>query len=162
MSLYFLETTAYVKLFVQEVGTEALLGWMATIEDSRKLILMLTPLEIHAAIRRRQRAGQMSAEAAEMALKKLEEATARIVQQPVNSGVLEYARQVVDRTPLRWPEALQLGAARLARSMAADRQLIFISASAGLLEAAKAEGLKTMSPLEMAGAGQGQEEPAAG
>ena len=40
-----------------------------------------------------------------------------MVQQPLNPGVLEAARQLLDRTTLRWPEALQLGAALAARDM---------------------------------------------
>ena len=40
-----------------------------------------------------------------------------MVQQPLNPAVLEAARQLLDRTTLRWPDALQLGAALAARDM---------------------------------------------
>ena len=62
MSFYFLEATAFVKLFVQEPGTDALIGLMEAAEDNRKLISASTPLEIYAVIRRRERAGDITQE----------------------------------------------------------------------------------------------------
>ena len=58
MSCYFLESTAFAKLFVQEPGTNALIRLMETVEDNRKLIAASAPLEVYAAIRRRERAGR--------------------------------------------------------------------------------------------------------
>ena len=61
MSFYFLEATAFVKLFVQEAGTNALISLMEGAEDNRKLISASTPLEIYAVIRRRERSGGIDA-----------------------------------------------------------------------------------------------------
>jgi hypothetical protein len=55
VSCYFLESTAFAKLFVQEQGTDALIRLMEAVEDNRKLISASTPLEVYAAIRRRER-----------------------------------------------------------------------------------------------------------
>ena len=63
-----------------------------------------------------------------------------MVQQPLNPAVLEAARQLLDRTTLRWPDALQLGAALAARDMFQGTEIIFVSASTHLLEAAEARG----------------------
>ncbi len=149
MSFYFLEATAFAKLFVRETGTDALIKLMETVEDNRKLISAGTPLEIYAAIRRRERAGQIAPESATGALELLRLESARMVQQPLNPGVLETARQLLDRSTLRWPDALQLGSALTARDMFPGIQIIFISASAPLLQAARAEGLETMDPARM-------------
>lgn len=146
MSFYFLEATAFAKLFVREAGTDALIHLMEGAEDNRKLISAATPLEVYAAIRRRERAGQIAPEAASGALDLLRLEAARMVQQPLNPGVLEAARQLLDRTALRWPEALQLGAAVAAREMFPGTEIAFVSASASLLQAAKAEGFETMDP----------------
>jgi hypothetical protein len=62
VSCYFLEATAFAKLFVQEQGTDELIRLMEAVEDNRKLISASTPLEVYAAIRRRERAGGISAE----------------------------------------------------------------------------------------------------
>ena len=146
MSCYFLESTAFAKLFVQESGTDSLIRLMETVEDNRKLIAASAPLEVYAAIRRRERAGGITSEDATAALEILRLEAARMVQEPLNPAVLEAARQLLDRTGLRWPDALQLGAAIVAREMFKGTEIIFVSASHLLLEAAKHEGLNTLDP----------------
>lgn len=146
MSCYFLEATAFAKLFVREPGTDALIRLMESIEDNRKLIAASTPLEVHAAIRRRERAGDITHEDASAALEILRLEASRTVQEPLNPAVLECARQLLDRRQLRWPDALQLSAALVARDMFQGTEIIFVSSSQLLLDAAKAEGLATMNP----------------
>jgi predicted nucleic acid-binding protein len=146
VSCYFLEATALAKLFVREPGTDALIRLMETVEDNRKLISASTPLEIYAGVRRRERAGSISVEDAVAALDILRLEAARMVQEPLNPAVLEYARQLLDRTALRWPEALQLGAALAARDMFQGTEIIFVSASQQLLETAKTEGFHVIDP----------------
>lgn len=147
MSCYFLESTAFVKLFVQEPGTDALIRLMEAVEDNRKLIAASTPLEVYTAIRRRARAGDISAESASAALEILRIEAARMVQEPLNPAVLEAARQLIDRSELRWPDALQLAAAIVAREMFQGTEIIFVSSSSALLGAAKAEGFAVLDPV---------------
>jgi predicted nucleic acid-binding protein len=119
---------------------------MEAVEDNRKLISASAPLEVYAAIRRRERAGDISPEDASAALDILRLEAARMVQEPLNPAVLEAARQLLDRTTLRWPDSLQLAAALVARDMFQNTEIIFVSASAQLLEAAKSEGFHTIDP----------------
>ncbi len=149
MSFYFLETTAFARLFVREPGTDALIRLMESVEDNRKLISAATPLEVYAAIRRRERSGQIAPEAAAAALELLRTESARMVQQPLNPGVLETARQLLDRTTLRWPETLQLGSALTARDMFPGTAITFVAASPALLDAAKAEGFDSLDPANL-------------
>lgn len=149
MSYYFLETTAFARLFVRESGTDALICLMESIEDNRKLISAATPLEVYAAIRRRERAGDISPETAANVFELLHAEAARMVQQPLNPAVLDAARQILDRTTLRWPEALQLGAALASRDMFPGTHFTFVSASAPLLEAALAEGFEAIDPARL-------------
>ncbi len=149
MSFYFLEATAFARLFVREPGTDELIRLLETIEDNRKLISAATPLEVYAAIRRRERSGQVSPQSAAAALELLRVESARIVQQPLNPGVLETARQLLDRTSLRWPEALQLGSALTARDMFPGTAISFVAVSPALLDAAQAEGLETLDPVNL-------------
>ena len=146
MSCYFLEATAFAKLFVREPGTDALIRLMETVEDNRKLIAASTPLEVYAALRRRERAGAIASQDATAALEMLRLEASRTVQEPLNPAVLESARQLLDRTSLRWPDALQLAAALVAREMFQGTEIIFISASQPLLDAARAEGLQVINP----------------
>ena len=146
MSCYFLEATAFAKLFVREPGTDTLIRLMETVEDNRKLIAASTPLEVYAALRRRERAGAIAAQDANAALEVLRLEAARTVQEPLNPAVLESARQLLDRTALRWPDAIQLAAALVAREMFQGTDIIFVSASQTLLDAARAEGLQVLNP----------------
>jgi uncharacterized protein len=146
VSCYFLEATAFAKLFVREPGTDALIKLMESVEDNRKLIAASTPLEVYAAIRRRERAGGISREDAAAALEILRLESARTVQEPLNPAVLECARQLLDRRALRWPDALQLSAALVARDMFQGTEIIFVSSSQHLLDAAKAENLTIVNP----------------
>ena len=143
MSCYFLESTAFAKLFVQEQGTDALIRLMEAVEDNRKLISASTPLEVYAAVRRRERSGDISPEDATAALDILR---------------LEAARQLLDRTTLRWPDTLQLAAASVARDMFQGTEIIFVSASPQLLEAAKAEGFHALDPAKEAAESAGHTE----
>lgn len=147
MNCYFLESTAFARLFVQEPGTDALIRLMEAVEDNRKLIAASAPLEVYAAIRRKQREGGISAEDTAAALDILRMEAARMVQEPLNPAVLESARQLLDRTSLRWPDALQLGAAIVAREMFQGTEIVFVSTSIALLEAAKAEGFPVLDPV---------------
>jgi len=148
VSCYFLEATAFAKLFVQEQGTDALIRLMEAVEDNRKLISASTPLEVYAAIRRRERTGAISPADAASALEVLRLEAARMVQEPLNPAVLEAARQLLDRTSLRWPDTLQLAAALVARDMFQGTEIIFVSASQTLLDAARAEGLHALDPTK--------------
>jgi len=148
VSCYFLDSTAFVKLFVQEAGTEAIIRLMEATEDNRKLISAGTPLEVYAALKRRERAGAIAPKDAEAARNILRVEAARMVQQPLNPAVLEAARQVLDRHELRSAEALQLGAAVVTREMFQGMEIVFVSADQRLLDAAKEEHFQTMNPSE--------------
>jgi uncharacterized protein len=150
LSFYFLEATAFIRLFVQGQGTDELIRLMESAEDNRKLISSSTPLEIYAVIRRRERQGDISAEDAASALSVLRLESARMVQQPLNPAVLEAARQLLDRSSLRWTEALQLGAAIAARDMFQGTDIVFISTSQRLLDAAAVEGFGVLDPTREA------------
>lgn len=148
MSCYFLDSTAFVKLFVQEAGTDAIIRLMEATEDNRKLISAGTPLEVYAALKRRERTGGIAPQDGEAARNILRVEAARMVQQPLNPAVLEAARQLLDRHELRSAEALQLGAAVVAREMFQGMEIVFVSVDQKLLEAAKSERFETLNPID--------------
>ena len=74
--------------------------------------------------------------------------SARTVQQPLNPAVIEAARQLLDRSALKWPAALQLGAALAARDIFKGTAIQFVSSSPVLLNAARDEGLETLDPVD--------------
>ena len=60
MALYYLDTSALVKLYVRESGTLQMLDLIADPEAHRFAILSLARAELYSAIRRRERAGEIS------------------------------------------------------------------------------------------------------
>jgi predicted nucleic acid-binding protein len=150
VSCYFLDSTAFLKLFVQEAGTDSIIRLMETTEDNRKLISAGTPLEVYSLLKRRERAGSISAQDSEAARNILRIETARMVQQPLNPAVLESARQLLDRHEIRSAEALQLGAASVAREMFHGMEVTFVSADRRMLDAARAEHFPTLDPAHAA------------
>jgi predicted nucleic acid-binding protein len=142
---YFLDSTAFVKLFVQEPGTDAVIRLMEATDDNRKLISAGTPLEVYAALKRRERDGDIAPADSEAARNILRLEAARMVQQPLNPAVLEAARQMLDQHELRSAEALQLGAAIVAREMFQGMEIVFLSAEPRLLEAAGAEHFEILN-----------------
>ncbi len=139
MNCFYLDSTAFLKLFVMEPGTDRIVQLMESTDDNRKLISAGTPLEIYAALRRRERAGTISEVDAETARNILRVEAARMVQQPLNPAVLEAARRVLDHHELRATQALQLGSAIVAREMFQGMGITFVSADDQLLGAAKGE-----------------------
>jgi predicted nucleic acid-binding protein len=148
LTCYFFETTAFAKLFVREQGTDSLIELMESLPDNSKLIAASAPLEIYAAIRRRERSGALSPQDASSALEILRQEAARMVQEPLNPAVLESARLLLDKTPLRWPDALQLAAAITARDMFQETEIVFVSSMPALLDAARVEGFRILNPTE--------------
>jgi len=146
VNCFFLDSTAFLKLFVQEAGTEAIIRLMETTEDNRKLISAGTPLEVYSLLKRRERAGSISPQDSEAARNILRNEAARMVQQPLNPAVLEAARQLIDRHEIRSAEALQLAAAAVAREMFHGMEVTFVSADPRMLEAARAEHFQTLDP----------------
>lgn len=146
MKCCFLDSTAFLKLFVQEAGTDAIIRLMEATEDNRKLLSAGTPLDVYAALKRRERTGGISHEDSEAARNILRVEAARMVQQPLNPAVLEAARQLLDRHELRSTEALQLAAAVVAREMFQGMEIVFVSSDQRLLQAAKAEHFEILDP----------------
>lgn len=146
MKCYFIDSTAFIKLFVQEPGTDFIIGLMEATEDNRKLISAATPLEVYAALKRRERTACISHADSEAARGILRVEAARMVQQPLNPAVLESARLLLDQHEMRVSEAMQLGAAIVARDMFQGMEIIFLSSDDCLLRAARAEGFETINP----------------
>ena len=59
MALYYLDTSALVKLYVREAGTEQLLRLASRRANHRFAVLTITQVEFRSAIRKRERAGDI-------------------------------------------------------------------------------------------------------
>lgn len=145
MALYFLDTSALVKLYVREAGTEAMLAVAMPRTGNELGVLSLSTVEFRSALRRRQRAGDVDEATANEILTLFESHMEnRFLTQPTTETVIGSALGLVDRHFLRAYDAVQLAGCL---ALAATRgQCVFACSDEVLLKAAQAEGASTFDP----------------
>ena len=143
----YLDTSALVKLYLEEEGTARVMELTEDPDIVRMIILAITLIESRSAVRRRQREGNISSVDADRILKQMEEeASASYHIQSLTDAVMEEAARLIDRHPLRAYDALQLAGCLIARQNVPGT-LTFVCADTRLCEAARSEGLTTLNPL---------------
>lgn len=146
MSVY-LDTSALIKLYVEEEGTEQVVEATQDAADGRVIIVDLTPLEARSAIRRREREGDISAADADQVLRQIEnDCSMTFLMQPSTSAVMEEAARLIDRHPLRAYDALQLAGCLVVRD-GMPGPVTFVCADSRLCDAARQEGLEALNPI---------------
>lgn len=147
MASVYLDTSALLKLYVSEAGTERVVRVAEEAAEGRIVILDLTPVEARSAIRRREREGDIVSADADRVLRRIEDdASALFLVQPSTSAVMEEAARLIDRYPLRAYDALQLSGCLVVRA-GMPEPVTFVCADARLCEAAASEGLTTLNPI---------------
>ena len=147
MASVYLDTSALLKLYVEEDGTERVARTVEEAEHGRAIILDLAPLEARSAIRRRERGGDIASADADRVLRQIEDdASALFLVQPSTSAVMEEAARLIDRHPLRAYDALQLAGCLVVRE-GMPEPVTFVCADTRLCEAAANEGLETLNPV---------------
>jgi uncharacterized protein len=148
LGLYYLDTSALVKLYVQEPGTQRLLGLTRSSNNNRFAVLSLARVEMHSAVRRRQRDGDLDAQNAEHILARFDNhIEARFIRQLINEALLDLAVALLDRYTLRAYDAVQLAGCIVLRTSSGHDPPIFVCSDRRLIEAAEAEGLAAMNPV---------------
>ena len=105
----YLDTSALVKLYLEEEGTARVMELTEDPDVVQMIILVITLIESRSAVRRRQREGNVSGADADRILKQMEEeASASYHIQSLTDAVMEEAARLIDRHPLRAYDALQL------------------------------------------------------
>jgi predicted nucleic acid-binding protein len=146
LDLYFLDTSALVKLYVQEPGSDRLLHLISHSTNDRFVVLSLSAVEARSAIRRRQRAGDIDQDSANLILENLQKhLESKFVQQGVNDSVIDAALILVDQHALRAYDAIQL-AGCLTIGATARRSLTFVCSDRQLLDAARSESVAVLDP----------------
>ncbi len=147
MALYYLETSALVKLYVKEPGTERLLRLAARTNNHRFVVLTLARVEIHSAIRRRQREGDIDGPIAERLLIQFEQhLESRFIKQVLNDSLIDLATSLVNRHALRAYDAVQLAGCLILKENSASDEPSFVCSDQRLLRAAENEGLACFDP----------------
>jgi uncharacterized protein len=146
MALYYLETSALVKLYVYEQGTEGLLR-LASSSGNRFSILSLAQVEFRAAIRRQQRVGDVSRAEAESLLEAFSaHSEGKFLIQPLTDSVQDVALALLDAYPLKGYDAMQLAGYLSLRSISGTDEPVFVCADKALLAAARNEGCTVLDP----------------
>jgi predicted nucleic acid-binding protein len=147
VALYYLETSALVKLYVREPGTERLLRLANRTAHHRLAVLALAQAEFRSAIRRREREGDVDGALATRLIERFEQhLQGRFIRQLVTDSVLEKALDLIDRYPLRAYDAIQLAGALVLRTAGESEDPVFVCADRQLIAAAEAEGLAALDP----------------
>ena len=148
MALYFLDTSALVKLYVAEPGTERMLDLADGGDANQFAVLSIAQAELWSAVGRRQREGAIDDEEAGDLLDRFsEDLESFFLRQSVNDAVIDLACVLLERHPLRADDALQLAGCLTLRPAAPDAP-VFTCADDSLLQAAEEEGLRTLNPVE--------------
>ncbi len=146
MALYFLDSSALVKLYVQEPGTDRLLPLTSDRLENRFAVLAISVVEIRSAIRRRQRAGDIDTEVAAAILQNVQShMETRFIRQAVNETVIDTALEMIDRYALRAYDAVQLAGCLVLCAISAE-PFTFVCSDQRLLEAARSEQLRVLDP----------------
>jgi len=147
LTFYYLETSALVKLYVRESGTERVLALANRTTENRLAILALTQVELRSAVRRRERNGEIPPLVATQLLEAFKRhLEQRFVCQMVNDFVLDVASALVDRHALRAYDAVQLAGYLALRGSTGTDVPVFVCSDDALLEAARLEGIPILDP----------------
>ncbi len=147
MASYYFDTSALLKFYIQEEGSEVVTDLIQNLGDDGISILDITLLELRSAVRRRERQRDMSEREANRIIDKIhrDERLVYLVQS-LDSSVTEEAIRILDTHPLKTLDALQLaGCLIISRDMLEPPT--FVCADTRLVNAARLEGLVTLNPL---------------
>jgi predicted nucleic acid-binding protein len=145
VAIYFLDTSAVVKRYVQETGTAWIRNLAAPATGHSFYLARITDVEVTAAIARRRGQPGLNPGQAAAALGQFRQDFAqddRIAE--ITLPLLQRASHLADTHALRGYDAVQRAAALEVRSQAPA--LILVSADADLNAAATAEGLPVEDP----------------
>ena len=144
MALLYLDTSALVKLYITERGSERMVELAFSDANYSLATCAITQVEFHSAIdrRRRRRGGDVGEDAAERAVERFNRRfRGEVFRHAVDDQTLDLACVLVHRYALRAYDAVHLAACLLLLRLSARDDLTFVSADRNLLTAARAEGL---------------------
>ena len=148
MTSFYFDTSALIKLYVEESGSVEVLGLVEELDGGRIVILDITLLECRSAVRRREREGDISGPDANRILQQIhQDASTLYLVQPSSSTVIEEASRLLDVHPLRAYDALQLAGCLTVRG-SLPAPPTFVCADGSLCEAVEFEGLRATNPLD--------------
>ncbi len=149
MAVYYFDTSALVKLYIEEAGSERVADLVRDPERDRFAVLEVSRVEFYSAVRRRERQGDISSAEAASVLTQLDsDLQGLFLVQPLTAAVLEEAVAIIGRHPIRAYDALQLAGCTALSGGTGTQGFFFVCADSELLKAALAEGIGVINPNE--------------
>jgi predicted nucleic acid-binding protein len=129
-----------------EDGSQAMIDLVESIAQPQKLLSSLGFVEVHSAIRRRERAGELTPAYADQAIGAMAAEIPLMMEQTINPSVIETSRLMIDRHALRALDAVQLASCHVARATIGFTDLVFVASDNALLAAAQKEDFAVWNP----------------
>jgi len=147
LTLYYLDSSALVKLYIREAGTERMLALAGQTPGHQLAVLALAQVEVRSAFRRRQRAGEMGDRLTEELLAAFERhLESRFLRQVLTDTMLDFACKLLDQHRLSAFDAIQLAGYFAVRTAAGRDTSVFVCADGELLAAAEIHGVPVIDP----------------
>ena len=152
MPVFYLDTSAIVKRYRSEPGTEAIDRLFDVPEaDSKFYTSFLTTLELTSSILRLANGGQLDRSAADNILARFRldsQGTIRVL--PLTDAIVNGAVTVVEQHQLRSGDAIHLATAATIFRLAPESDGVLVSSDRELLEAAMRSGMGVLNPQDAA------------
>lgn len=144
--IFFLDSSALVKRYIDEEGTSGVLNLLA--DDNRLVVARLAFVELYSACARRVRNDTMTPEQWEIIAAAID-SHFREEYQVIELGgaVMDRAAQLACTRYLRAADAIQLACALVVHSEADKKEFRLVSCDEELNSAAQIEGLQVCNPL---------------
>lgn len=146
MTTFYQDTSAVVKRYLAEVGSTWIRSLAAPMSSNTIIICDLTAVEFFSTLARRQREGTLTAvNALVLQNSFLQHSESDYLSVPLEKVILDQARLLITRYPLRSLDAIQLAGAIEAVNLL-NEPITFVSGDNNLLNAAASEGFLTDNP----------------
>lgn len=148
MPVFYLDTSALVKRYRTEQGTEVVEQLLSNPSpEDRFFISFLSIIELTSAVLRLVRGGQLREETANQLLARFRRDVQDLFRVwPLNEDIAASAVQVVEARRLRSADALHMATAETIASLASGACAVMVSSDRELLDAAGAAGLVPLDP----------------
>ena len=150
MSAYYLDTSALVKRYIDEIGSVWLRANIDPVLRPFLVISQLLVVEVHSALNRRLREGTISQDDCTRTKHAFQgDCQNEYNLIPVSEAIVDLACDLLERHPLRASDAIHLATALTSNQLLSSHGLpafTFLCADDRLIDAATAEGLATDNP----------------
>lgn len=148
MPIFYLDTSALVKRYRSEQGTEVIEQLFSNpLPEDRFFISFLAIIELTSGILRLAKGGQLNEDTANEILARFRQDVRELFRVwPLNEEIATDAVTVVEEHRLRSTDAIHFATAQRIASLAPGVQIVMVSSDRELLEATEAAGLSALDP----------------